>query len=139
MQDEFLKLIEEERKESQTQTQSLLEEQKIQFQVPVFVDLKYSHITLQMLFFFFLISQYYVQKLFSKNNQFILHLQETLKAHLEGERKTHREAMDRVIELANQEMRAYLQQQREVSPRQHYHDSLNRCSVENSARDLYLC
>lgn len=133
MQDEFLKLIEEERKESQTQTQSLLEEQKIQFQV--FVDLKYS----QCFFVFFFISQYYVHKLFSKNNLFMLHLQETLKAHLEGERKTHKEAMDRVIELANQEMRAYLQQQREVSPRQHYHYSLNRCSVENSARDLYLC
>lgn len=45
--------------------------------------------------------------------------QETLKVHLEEERKTHKEAMDSVIELANQEMRAYLQQQKEVNRQLH--------------------
>lgn len=63
-----------------------------------------------------------------------IQFQETLKAHLEGERKTHKEAMDRVIELANQEMRAYLQQQREVNRQLHQRQYASLDVFLNGAR-----
>ncbi|XP_022304625.2 uncharacterized protein LOC111111773 [Crassostrea virginica] len=60
--------------------------------------------------------------------------QETLKEHLEKERKSHRESMDRVIELANQEMRTYLQQQREMSRHQHQRQYASLDVFLNGAR-----
>ncbi|XP_062601617.1 coiled-coil domain-containing protein 91-like [Saccostrea cucullata] len=61
--------------------------------------------------------------------------QETLKKHMEEERKSHKESMDRVIEFANQEMRTYLQENRQMDRQLHQRQHASLDVFLSSARE----